>query len=291
MLASGSGNTFVMSALNLGLSTAAGQFDPSPLPGRRIWWQDWERFVAGFRLLLDEVHQGDTVAYKQLHDGVLWGPGNTTIAVTPSLKTVQLASKQVDTATLLGAAQLSAVPCDHGDVDPSKGDDFIVNAAHASAGDGFCVVRREGAPAFLEIQQYKLKTVKGALVPATVAQERRKAVHPDEKSAFFILFSTYEKFVGQADKLPQQTGIVSKQNFEDYFGPFASRAIFSSTPVSIASVTRSMLLLTRGIGEARANAILEERNKRAFDGIDDCHKRTNVPLAVLKAFDWDLPLE
>jgi len=101
--------------------------------------------------------------------------------------------------------------------------------------------------------------------------EWKKSAKGDD---FFVLFTTHSCSLKSED-LVERTGLVSSENFRDYFGPFAARA-FQQWPfkISINHASRAQLESVPGIGLQIAKCILDERGKKEFTSQDDFKKRT-----------------
>ena len=89
--------------------------------------------------------------------------------------------------------------------------------------------------------------------------------------------------------LPSRCGIVSQKEFKDYFGPFAGRVYYSRVQPNINLANLNELRLVPGIGEIRAQLIINERNANGrFTNIDDTFKRLKrkVPMDFLNAYTY-----
>jgi len=165
---------------------------------------------------------------------------------------------------------------------PGYGRPLFLNGASSPSGDAFCALPIFGGGVRHEVHQYKLYAG-GMLSAEIMAAERAKAATNVD---FFLIFSTFDDV--DMDDIPLNTGVVVKRNFEDYYGPFAGRAFWlANLPRPKANeATRSFLLMVKGIGVARANRILDERQRLPFASLEDCYQRTKVPKEFLKALDW-----
>ena len=136
-----------------------------------------------------------------------------------------------------------------------------------------------------ELHQYKLHGTPHyvALSKELMDEERDKSANATD---VLIILSTFDS-VAPSD-IPPNTAVVTKANFEDYYGPVAARAFYLSNIARVNANTspRSVLLAANGIGDVRAQSILEGRKKQRFTGIDDCATRTGIPRKVLEDFDW-----
>lgn len=98
----------------------------------------------------------------------------------------------------------------------------------------------------------------------------------------FILFTTHNSSIAEQE-LPPRGGLVSKANFNDYFGPFAARA-FREYKVDINKASRSQLDAVSGIGPKTADIILKERNLKPFQSREDFMQRTGIKRTFSDAF-------
>jgi len=126
-----------------------------------------------------------------------------------------------------------------------------------------------------EVQQYKLLNDNSTL---NYNDERNKAA---SKKDFFILITTKDLDV----KLPQNSGIVNKQNWNQYFGPFSGRAFTFAIegPPNINTAVRAQLQLVSQVNKTRAEKIVE---KRPFKDIQDAKEKTGIPEKILKRFKY-----
>lgn len=164
-----------------------------------------------------------------------------------------------------------------GQVDVRKCDSFILNGT----ADGFCGMMLEDGSVVRELHQNK--HVKRNIDLKLFMEEYWKAAHTKD---FFILYTTHDSSVTTAE-LPNRAGIVSKANFEDYFGPFAARS-FREDKVSINKATRSQLEAVSGIGPTTATTILNERKRGGlFKDREDFKKRCHTQLTLSGSFLYD----
>jgi len=94
---------------------------------------------------------------------------------------------------------------------------------------------------------------------ATCEKEKARAEKSD--SDVFLLITSAELSAEFAlPALPPRCGIVSKDEFLEYVGPFASRAYRSLPNINTASYHE--LCLIEGVGDATAKMIIREKKKR-----------------------------
>ncbi|CAG8675082.1 756_t:CDS:1, partial [Paraglomus occultum] len=85
-------------------------------------------------------------------------------------------------------------------------------------------------------------------------------------------------------ELPNNSGIVDKQNWQDYFGPFAGRSYIYAMegPPDVNTATRTQLELTEGIGKTYGKRIVDERKVKLFSTIEEVQPRCGIPFHVAK---------
>jgi len=148
---------------------------------------------------------------------------------------------------------------------------------NSPSADGWCQLTKE--PPIRETHQYKL-IQKDKLTPENFKEKREKAADPND---FFIMFSIYPNSL-QEQELPKYSGLVVKSNFKDYYGPFSGRVFYminSYNFFQINSATRDQLKMVPGIGDQRAQKILQTR---PFSNLEDCSIKTGIPQSVLQVF-------
>ena len=277
MMARNTDHAILRRMLAIGKEKTPYTFHAQVLPGGRIWWQDWELFAASYRALLSEALATlppSTASYTALHGGMLWGTGaDEKIKVTKLI--LHQSSEQVDTKDIP-----TIIPCEDTNLDMTKCDSIVLNDASANSGDAFCCLRLENGATLREIHQFKLVS-EPILTSAVMNNERTNAANPED---IFLIYSTFADV--DLHSIPPRTGVVVKRNFLEYFGPFASRAVFLSqqTRPNANKSTQSELVLVHGIGVTNANQIIEARKSGNFSNIDDLHHRTNIPKELLSCF-------
>ena len=98
-----------------------------------------------------------------------------------------------------------------------------------------------------------------------------------------MFFTTQEKPCNI--KLPVNSGIVDRENWENYFGPFAGRAFVYGVKCfpNINKTSFAVLQLVNGVGPATANKIL---TKRPFLSIEDAEQKTNIKRRILEKYQY-----
>ena len=169
-----------------------------------------------------------------------------------------------------------------GVVNLRKCDRFILNDTSARGADGFCGLQLENGTIIKELHQNK--HIQSPVNKSLFEAERNKSANDSD---FFILFTTHSCSL-QSEDFVKRTGVVSKENFQDYFGPFTARA-FQDFQISINDASRSQLEAVPGIGPASANLILTERKKQSFQNQDDFKKRTQLTPSLSQHFTFPDP--
>jgi len=125
-----------------------------------------------------------------------------------------------------------------------------------------------------------MKFVSKDINQKTFDTEYKKAASDKD---LFLLFATSSSNVSFRSGDKRLAAIVDRENFRDYFGPFAGRAFISfQFPPDVNSSPSSVLQTVRGIGSVGAGRIIQERNKKPFTSIEDCIKRTRLKKVIGK---------
>jgi len=185
------------------------------LPAGLVFWQHWEEFSARFRILKSCLFSGKQMAFSELHSGALLGSKSSTVVEVTQLEQFCRASHQYMTNK---EDRENLIKHELGTVTVTKCDSFILNAAGAAAADGFCCLKLADGRIVRELHQNK--HIQKEVTKELFLDEYNKAACEGD---FFILFSTSKSKV-LVDDLPTRTALVSMENFDDYFGPFAGRA-------------------------------------------------------------------
>ncbi|KAF9418111.1 hypothetical protein BGZ76_004441, partial [Entomortierella beljakovae] len=157
-----------------------------------------------------------------------------------------------------------------------QGKHCIVNGGSAPNVDSFLGLDRR--PFCTEVHQCKLVNKD----PIDYFAEREKAV---SNLDFFILFTSRVLDI----TLPRNSGVVDKNNWNTYFGPFAGRALIYATTgaLDINNATLRDLRRMEGVGLIKAETIISERSKRKFKDLEEAKKRlkdSGVGKVVLSRF-------
>ena len=130
-----------------------------------------------------------------------------------------MASKQIDTSTTSTNRGEWFIDTCEGRINIREHKHMILNAKNVEAGDAFLSLDAE-CPVN-EIHQYKYYSENTPFTQERYIEERKKAASDED---FFLLFTTKSRL--EKIKIPKNSGIVSGDNWKEYFGPFAGRASF-----------------------------------------------------------------
>ncbi|GBB85398.1 hypothetical protein RclHR1_11950006 [Rhizophagus clarus] len=226
-------------------------------------WQNFEKFNAGFRCLKSKfLNEGETTTISTIHHGARLSGD---IKFKNHHLQLDESSHQVDTSS---TNSKDLIACEHENVDLRKCTNCILNASGAPYGDMFLRLDTPNDMKNIhEIYQYK-KLDKTPLTQDDYNKERKKASSVND---YFMLITTQDC---SNITIPNNCGIVDKNNWKDYFGLFSGRAYMYSEDIpDLNTASRTHLQLIDQIGEKRANIIIEERNKRKFKDLSDAEER------------------
>lgn len=248
------------------------------------YWQEWELFNANFRCFKSVVFEGQKLKFSDLHKGAMLNLKEDLDINDKQLKLVY-ASRQYETKS---GAKDTIIKHQYGEASISECKYFVLNAPNAEAGDAWCGL--ETCPPLdpppREVHQYKLR--KGPkLTSDTFKEEREKAAQSND---MFMLF-TQLHFAGEPSDLPRNSGLVFFSNFSTYYGPYAGRAFFvaNTPPPDPNTASRFHLESVNGIGDSRSTLLINHREKDGhFTSLEDCHKRTGIPVVILKRLNWEI---
>ncbi|KAE8912097.1 hypothetical protein PF005_g30423 [Phytophthora fragariae] len=159
----------------------------------------------------------------------------------------------------------------HGVVDVSEMETIVVNGASASAGE-ICtrIQLTTGKKEIVcnEVIQCKLMEKNQKMDKTRYEEERAQAV---KVNTDVVLLITTSDDVAEPFDLPERCGLVSKGEFDRYFGPFASRGHRSLQEPP--NINTHELSLVDGVGDATAEKVIDERRKRRFSSHEDAVSR------------------
>ena len=133
---------------------------------------------------------------------------------------LEIAKHQTDTKSKSLITSKWSVDCYNSTIDVRQFKHCIINAPASPYGDSFLSLDQPGTESPNEIHQFKFR--KKAVNKKEYQEEREKFASEND---FFILFTTANCNI----KIPKKSGIVDKNAFTNYFGPFAGRAYRSAT--------------------------------------------------------------
>ena len=242
--------------------------DPEKYPLGVGCWQAWEDFTARFWCFKTSLFAGQTIGWYNLHSGAMFNK----IAPEPSVKVKKLtlvkAKNHCSTTTIP-----NTVTTETGTVKPQSCDVHILCASGNPAADSFsCIeeVQLDGTVCTVTFAvSCKNKQANASL--AKYEQEWKKAASTCD---FFMEYGT-GKYSIAAEELPNnRCGLVSKENFAQYFGPFAGRAFSLHRPFpNVNTAGRSRLQAVDGIGTALCENIITERTRQRIADADDLECR------------------
>lgn len=252
----------------------------SSIPPGCQYWQNFEHFVAQFRSLKSQIYNdNERVELGVIHNGAKHNFGNSSIynrklTLDQSVKRVSTMSKDYRND--------AKIVCQKEIVDIKEAEHIIINAPSAESGDSFCMIKMVGTEP-LKTETHQCKLVKQTISQEKFNNECKKATSPGDT---FILYTSASS--KNLELHQPMSAIVSKDNWEEYFGFFAGRCYnYAMGPPDINEATYTQLTGIVNIGKANATKIMEERNKRKFSDVNDCNKRTRISLGYLDPFFQD----
>lgn len=248
--------------------------DPCIPPGLQCW-QHWEYLPAQFRMLKSHLLAGQIVKFSDLHKGADLGKSaDQTFVQVTQINNICRSDRKYEYEQRQNNSTIVTETND--EVDYTHCNSIIMNKYGASAGDIFCGVKEIQSGRNVVVQEiYQMKHIEKDTDYENFKQELEKSRKQLDWFIYFTTGSLKKDF--PMDKLPARAGIVHQENMKDYFGPFASRA-FLKKEININTATRYQLLSIQGIGEVKANKILEQRKISPFQNEQDFRKRTSITI-------------
>ncbi|KAF0465052.1 putative crinkler family protein [Gigaspora margarita] len=180
-------------------------------------WQSFEKFVASFRCIKSAVIEEDEpTSISEVHAGARL---NGDIQFKNHNLQLEVAKHHTDTRSKTLTASGWNIVCYNSTVDVRKFKHCIINAPASPYGDFFLSLDQPDTESPNEIHQFKLR--KKAVSKKEYQEEREKSASEND---FFILFTTANCNI----EIPKKSGIVDRNAFTNYFGPFAGRAYRSA---------------------------------------------------------------
>ncbi|KAF1782670.1 hypothetical protein GQ600_25718 [Phytophthora cactorum] len=183
-------------------------------------WQRFEQFVAFYRRVKSIAFCEIPVTLSEFHAAARFGAIDGILIQEPHRRAVVESINQHDTKSVSEDSTCFTNRVD--DVKLSEMKTIVINGASASAGDLFMRVRLiigNKQVQCNEVIQCELLQTKQKMNKATYEKEQAKGMKGN--SDVFLLITSAKLLEHFA--LPPRCGIVSKDEFVQYFGPFASR--------------------------------------------------------------------
>ncbi|CAI2189932.1 16769_t:CDS:2 [Funneliformis geosporum] len=215
-------------------------------------WQSFENFVASFRCIMSAVIEEDELTtISEIHAGARL---NGDIQFKNHNLRLEIAKHHTDTKSKSLTASEWSVDCYNSTVDVRQFKHCIINAPASPYGDSFLSLDQPGTESPNEIYQFKLR--KKAVSKKEYQEEREKSA---SKNDFFILFTTANCNI----EIPKRSGIIDRNAFTNYFGPFAGRAyrsamanppIYNNKVKNIHTVSLGQICIMNQISKERVNS-------------------------------------
>ncbi|CAG8787843.1 36376_t:CDS:2, partial [Gigaspora margarita] len=250
----------------------------SSIPPGCQYWQHFEYFVAQFRTLKSYVYDdGQQVDLCTIHDGAKHNfvqnsmIYNRNLTLTHSVRKVSTKSEDYN--------QDTKILCQTKEVDIAEAKHIVINAPCAKYSDSFCPIKMVNTGQ-LRIETHKCKLLKDSISQQKFDDEYKKAT--SEGDIFILYTSTSCK---ELELQNPMSAIISKENWKEYFGPFAGRCYNSAMgPPDINKATYTQLTGIEKIGKERAITIMKERKRFEFSDKEDFSTRTKIPRQELDPF-------
>ncbi|CAG8801863.1 18260_t:CDS:1, partial [Racocetra persica] len=199
-------------------------------------WQSFEKFVASFRCIKSAVIEEDELTtISEVHAGARL---NGDIQFKNHNLQLEVAKRHTDTRSKTLTGNEWDVDCYNSTVDVRQFKHCIINAPASPYGDSFLSLDQPGTESLNEIHQFKLR--KKAVSKKEYLEEREKSASEID---FFILYTTANCNI----EIPKRSGIVDRNAFTNYFGPFAGRAYRSAmTDPSISNKVKNIHTVSLG---------------------------------------------
>ena len=242
--------------------------DPEKYPLGVGCWQSWEDFTARFWCFKTSLFAGQTIGWYNLHSGAMFNK----IAPEPSVKVKKLtlvkAKNHCSTTTIP-----NTVTTETGTVKPQSCDVHILCASGNPAADSFSCIEEVQLDGTVCTVTFAV-SCKNKQANASLAKYEQEWLKAASTCDFFMEYGT-GKYSIAAEELPNnRCGLVSKENFAQYFGPFAGRAFSLHRPFpNVNTARRSRLQAVDGIGAALCENIITERTRQRIADADDLECR------------------
>ncbi|CAB5395192.1 unnamed protein product [Rhizophagus irregularis] len=179
-------------------------------------WQSFEKFFTSFRCIKSAViEENESTSISEVHAGARL---NGDIQFKNHNLQLEVAKHHTDTRSKTLIASEWNVDCYNSTVDIRKFKHCIINPV-SPYGDSFLSLDQLGTESLNEIHQFKLR--KKAVSKKEYQEKHEKFASEND---FFILFTTANCNI----EISKRSGIVDRNAFMNYFGPFAERAYRSA---------------------------------------------------------------
>ncbi|CAB5162682.1 unnamed protein product [Rhizophagus irregularis] len=179
-------------------------------------WQSFEKFFTSFRCIKSAViEENESTSISEVHAGARL---NGDIQFKNHNLQLEVAKHHTDTRSKTLIASEWNVDCYNSTVDIRKFKHCIINPV-SPYGDSFLSLDQLGTESLNEIHQFKLR--KKAVSKKEYQEKHEKFASEND---FFILFTTANCNI----EISKRSGIVDRNAFTNYFGPFAERAYRSA---------------------------------------------------------------
>ncbi|KAE8971312.1 hypothetical protein PR003_g27971 [Phytophthora rubi] len=230
-----------------------------------LGWPRFEEFVAFYRRVKSMVYCGTPVKLSTFHSGARFDPVHGILINELQPRTV------VESTTQQVSRSGSGDSTRHGVVDVSEMGSIVVSGASTSAGGIFTRIQlTTGKKEIVCNEVIRCNSMQNnqKMDKTRYEEERANAVNVNTD---VLLLITSSDDVAEPFDLPERCGLVSKGEFDRYFGPFASRGHRSlQEPPNIN--THELRLVER-VGDATADKVIDERRKRRFPSHEDAVSR------------------
>ncbi|CAG8763005.1 13632_t:CDS:1, partial [Acaulospora morrowiae] len=250
----------------------------SSIPPGCQYWQHFEYFVAQFRSLKSHVYKdGQQVDLCTIHNGARYNFVKNSMIYNRNL-TLMHSVRRVSTKSE-DYNQDTKILCQAEEVNIAEAKHIVINAPSAKYSDSFCPIKMVHTGQ-LQMETHQCKLVKDSISQQKFDDEYKKATSQGD---IFILY-TSTSCKGLELRNPM-SAIISKENWKEYFGPFAGRCYnYAMGPPDINKATYTQLTGIEKIGKERAITIMKERKRLEFSNKEDCSRRTKIPRQDLDPF-------
>ncbi|OWY92781.1 Crinkler (CRN) [Phytophthora megakarya] len=223
------------------------------LPRTRSTCEQFEHFVAFIRSLKSIAYCGTQVALSEFHTGARFGSVDGIDIIEPHSRTV------VENLRKVEAKPDTYFTNRRGYVDISKMKTIHINERKGFAGDIVTRVEliEKGSYRCDEVIQCKLFSTTRKVDKETYLKEREDAVSTDSDVFLFITSAEVADF-----DLPPRCGVISIEEFEQYFGSLTSRAYRSLLErLDIDNASHAKLFQVDGVGVVTPQEIIDKKQR------------------------------